>query len=75
VVFQVMCCLRWCEVLLLGRAGAQTYLGARTRSGDMMRMGCPARGLVRCGCSVFPGRPTRVWVATVRVRELAAGIR
>jgi hypothetical protein len=62
--------------LPFGRADAQTYLGPRTKSGDMMRMGCPTCGLLRgCGRSVFPGRPTQGWVATVRVRELAAGIR
>ncbi len=47
-------------VRMLGRAGAQTYLGPRTRSGDMMRMGCPARGLVRVAAAqsfqdVHPG--------------------
>src|SRR5215212_1070799 len=66
---QVMCCLRWCEVLLVGRAGAQTYLGPRTRSGDMMRMGCPTRGLVRVRPLSLSGTSNPGWVATVRVRE------
>jgi hypothetical protein len=78
VVFQVMCCLRRCEVggasPPVGRAGAQTYLGPRTRSGDMMRMGCPTCGLSRVRPLSLSGSSARGWVATVRVRELAAGI-
>jgi hypothetical protein len=68
----VVCC---CVIPPVGRAGAQTYLGPRTRSGDMMMDGVPGiRAVEGCGRSVFSGRPPIRRVATVRGRELAAGI-
>ena len=59
----------WVVPAVLRRAGAQTYLGPRTqRSGDMMRMGCPACGRSKGAArSVFSGRPPRT-VATVSLQ-------
>jgi Homeodomain-like domain len=41
------------------RAGVQPYLGARTRSGDVMGDRVPARG--GCGRSFYGGRPRPAW--------------
>jgi hypothetical protein len=56
------------------RAGVQPYLGARTRSGDMMGDRVPARG--GCGRSFYGGRPGGTGRTAPRgdrsIRELAA---
>ena len=39
----------------------RTYLGPRTRSGDMMRMGCPACGLLRVRPLSLSGTSTAGW--------------
>jgi len=69
-----LCPLCWGERVHV--AGAQPYLGPRTRSGDMMIDGVPdVRASQGCGRSISAGDPPRVGVAPGGFRELTADIR